>query len=340
MLTTMSEVTGVTKIINGVDNANLMSVDSTEPYKTEVDKVDEKDDTELSVDRTEPLQSEVKKEKKEEAAKVEIEAEEKVDVDAEVKEKEKEEKEIPVVAEKVPVSVERRIGKITKKWRSAERAAEYEKNKRKEVETELAKLRLTIPTTAKPAAEDFEDTTEYIEALTDWKIEQKLNAQKLNTDKEAKEIVEKDTANTAETELDAITEDGRDKYDDYDKLVFDENLVITQNMYDIVITSDIAADVLYFLGKNPEKALALSDMSTIKIAKEIGKIELEIEKSTPKLNTASEGEIVNVEKPTPVIKKKVTKAPAPIEPVKADGVVEKDPASMSMKEYRAWRNQK
>jgi len=35
--------------------------------------------------------------------------------------------------------------------------------------------------------------------------------------------------------------------------------------------------------------------------------------------------------------KKTTKAPAPIQSVRTDGVVDKDPNKMSAKEYRVWR---
>ena len=44
-----------------------------------------------------------------------------------------------------------------------------------------------------------------------------------------------------------------------------------------------------------------------------------------------------MEKKTPPPVKKVTKTPEPITPVRTTGAVDKDPAQMSMKEYRAWR---
>jgi len=73
-------------------------------------------------------------------------------------------------------------------------------------------------------------------------------------------------------------------------------------------------------------------MTPLKAAKEIGKIELALSK--PAKKEVKEEKVEKVEKP-PV--KKLTKTPEPITPVKADGIIEKDPSQMSMKEYRKWR---
>jgi len=335
MLQTLDEVKKVeldtTGIINGVDNANLMSVDSTTPIQNEADEVSSEEkaavgEKEEKEEKTVEGKGENNEVKTEEEKELETKSDEELDKESAVSKVEKD-------------PVEKRIGKLTKKWRSAERDRDYQKTKRLEVEAELKKLKLTIPTTDKPVAEDFEDTATYLEALTEWKVDQRLNTQLAEMNAETEEVKDKQTADDIEEELETVADRGRDKYDDYDELVFDKDLTLTQGMIEVIILSDIAEEILYYLGKHPEMSETLSEMSTLKAAKELGKLEVEIAAAIPNPNASSEGDITpeGETKPKATPKKKTTKTPEPIVPVKATGVTEQDPLKMSPKEYRAWR---
>ena len=70
-------------------------------------------------------------------------------------------------------------------------------------------------------------------------------------------------------------------------------------------------------------------MTTLKAAKEIGKIEARLVEGEKK------PEEKKAEPSAPA--KKLTQTPEPIEPVRSTGATEKDPSQMSPKEYRAWR---
>jgi len=331
MLKSIEEVQQVEGgVINGVDNPNLMSVDSTTPLQTEADEItaEETATEEESKKPAEEAEKKVEGEEKksgEELSEEELAAEEAEEAEAE--------------AAKTPAkdSVERRIGTLTKRWRTAERDLDYERTKRREAEGKLKQLQLTVPATDKPDPEDYEDTPAYLEALTDWKVEQKLNLRQAEVTTETEEINEKQTADEVEEELETIADKGRDKYDNYDDLVFDKDLVLTQDMIETILLSDIAEEVLYYLGQNPEVAAELGEMSAFKAAREIGKLEVEIAANIPKPNVATKGEGISPDKSVTPVKKKLTKAPAPIVSVKAEGVSEKDPLKMSPKEYRAWR---
>jgi hypothetical protein len=316
MLETLDEirkaelVTG--RIINGVDNANLTSVDSTAPIQTEVDELQEGEEKEE--EKTSAEEGEGKPEEKELPAKKEDEEKETTD-------------------ERDPV--EKRIGKLTKRWRTAERERDFEKAKRLEVEEELKKLKSTIPETARPKREDFEDDDAYIDALTDWKIENKVKGLQEDSAKKTVEEKEQQTASEVEQELEEISDKGREKFSDYDQFVFDKDLALNQGMIETIILSEIAEDILYYLGKNPDLSAAISEMSTLKAAKEIGKIEVKLAEKIPEPSMSTEGKIEEGKKTLPV--KKVTKTPEPITPVRSTGAIDKDPTQMSMKEYRAWR---
>jgi hypothetical protein len=313
-------------IINGVDNPNLLSVDSTTPVVTDADVIKKEEETKPEVKAAEKEPEKKADDKKEEEKKVEEKAkDEPPKASAENTDKDKKE----VKEDDLRDPVEKRIGKLTKKWRTAERERDFERAKRLEAETELAKLKSQIPSADKPKREDFEDDEEFLEALTDWKVESKLKTHSEVVTKKIGEDAEKQAATEIEQELEEISEKGQDKYEDYSTVVFDKDLVLTQGMVETALLTDIAEDILYYLGKNPDISAAIGEMPALRAAKEIGKIEARLvaEKKKPDEKKA--------DPPAPA--KKLTQTPEPIDPVRSTGAIDKDPSQMSAKEYRAWR---
>jgi hypothetical protein len=110
--------------------------------------------------------------------------------------------------------------------------------------------------------------------------------------------------------------EARAKWADYDVVTRNQALPFTESFLSVVTESEQAADILYHLGKNPNEAWRLVNLSERNLARELGKLEAKL--SAPK--------------PTPKL------APDPVKPVtgiNAGG--SKDPAKMSMAEYIAWR---
>lgn len=323
MLQSLDEVKKVEmaagSVMNGVDNANLMSVDSTTPIKTKVDI----------------LESEEEKGEVPDTSKTEKKPEEKVEALPKEKEEKKEEK-----PPETKDAVTKRIGDLTKKWRTAERERDFERARITKLEEELTKLKSTVPATAKPKKEDFEDTDAYNEALMDWKLEEKLRVTKEESAKKVEKDEEKAAVDEVFQNLDEVMEKGREKYTDFNELVLDENLVLTPEMTEVILQSESAIDLFYYLGQNPDESAVIAKMPLSRAAREIGKIEVKV--LSEKKEEEEEEEVPPKKppvKPTPPVKK-TTKAPEPITPLKADGVVDKDPSQMTPKEYRAWRESK
>jgi len=321
MLKTIDEIKEVEieagVVVNGVDNANLMSVDSTEAIKTAPEK-----------EKTSEESIDAKEEKKKEEGE---EKEEKEEKEEEKKEEEKEEEnEADFTSENDSKPVKKRIGELTKKWRTAERERDFEREKIQELEVKLAELSAKVVDDSKPNKEDFDDEDEYIEALTDWKIESKLKAlQKDSTGSNLKKR-EVDTEINAESEIyvglgDAI-ENGNKKYKDFAKVALNKDLILSPEVAKIILDTDIPEDLMYFLGENPDESERISGLDQVRAAKEIGKLEIKLEKKKE--------EVVK-----PTIRKQ-SKAPEPIIPLRSEGVTEKDPNKMSPAEYKAWRSKK
>jgi len=74
-------------------------------------------------------------------------------------------------------------------------------------------------------------------------------------------------------------------------------------------------ELLYHLGKNPELASELADLSPAKLAKRLDRIELDL--TTPKQS----------------------KAPTPLTPVNPRGSSSKDPSNMTDREFANWRRE-
>jgi hypothetical protein len=148
--------------------------------------------------------------------------------------------------------------------------------------------RQTVPVAPKemPSIDNFESTDAYAEALALRKAEELL-AQR-DRQKEQAEIVE------AYSERE---EKARDKYDDFEDVVYNPKLRITDVMAETIQYSDLGPDLAYWLGTNPKEAERIARLSPILQAREIGKIEVRLSDNPPV--------------------KKTTSAPTPISPVTA-----------------------
>jgi hypothetical protein len=137
-----------------------------------------------------------------------------------------------------------------------------------------------------PSADYFASTEDYAEALAEQRAEQKI-AQR-EAAKHQKEVFEA---------YQDREEEAREKYDDFDQVIQNPKLAVTELMAQTIRESDIGPDVAYYLGTNPKEAARISKLSPASQIKEVGKIEIRLE-SNPSV-------------------KKTTNAPAPIAPVSA-----------------------
>jgi hypothetical protein len=94
----------------------------------------------------------------------------------------------------------------------------------------------------------------------------------------------------------------RAQHDDYDEVMSDAlNIPVTQALQEALLSSPMLEQLKYHLAKNPDKVEELASMSPTRVAAEIGRLEAKLE---------------NQSKPAP---RPVSKAKAPITPVKVQG---------------------
>jgi hypothetical protein len=199
---------------------------------------------------------------------------------------------------------QRRIGRLTaeKYQHERERDAEREEVKRLQAKLAMYEAGSNKPQDGKPREEDFEGRPygDYLDALTDWKFEQKLQA---NQAKESEQKTKLETQNWHQERSDALddnAEQAKEAFPDFQRVI-DKAIPqggLAPHVRKAFLAADNGAYALYALAK--EGTLEdLNDMSPERAAMQIGRMEdkgLSLSKQKTKTN-----------------------APAPLSPAKGTG---------------------
>lgn len=162
-----------------------------------------------------------------------------------------------------------------------------------------------------PKREEFRDDDAYLQAQIEHLAEQKA--------------AEKFAERERQQQQERISETFREKADkaaerfpDFDAVISNPLLPINDGMAEFIADSDLGPDLAYHLGKNPHKAAQIAQMSPIKAARELTRIEAELASKPPPRTSA---------------------APAPITPIGASKASSKSLEDMSFDEFAARRRQ-
>lgn len=102
-----------------------------------------------------------------------------------------------------------------------------------------------------------------------------------------------------------------------DEVPFADARGVPTPFIDAVLDSDKPAELLAWLGKNPEEAAAFANLSPAQIGRRLARLEDRIEREA-KVQTSS--------------------APVPLKPLQSKAVADKDPGAMSDAEFATWRH--
>lgn len=224
---------------------------------------------------------------------------------------------------------QRRIDKLNARHADAQRELEYWKREALQKGATAPKPETKVD--QKPAAgdekpnpNDFDSHEEYVDALTDWKLTQKLKERDQSAEK-ARAQTEQEKAEKAH--LDRVKA-FKEKNADFDDVVSElEGKPISAAVEAILVSSEQGPELLYELAKHPEEFERINSLGWLAAAREIGKLESKLATSTP----------------APKEPKKITQAPKPIEPVGkgSSGPVSKDPSDpdLSQADYERIRRE-
>lgn len=160
----------------------------------------------------------------------------------------------------------------------------------------------------KPTMAQFANVENYVEAVADWKLQQREQATKQEREQQAqKSMLSK--AESIYSEAEKIQGFDRDEFD---------ALPLTPAIAQAIIDSDLPAKVMAHLTSNPAEVDRIAKLAPARQAAEIGKLEAKISTAETSVQTS--------------------KAPAPIKPVGSRGGSNAgDLAKASMEDYIAAR---
>lgn len=212
---------------------------------------------------------------------------------------------------------QRKVDKLTKQKAEAQREVEFWRAKALEAqkpagETKAAEQKPNVDLSKKPVADNFEKHEEFIEALTDWKLDQKLAAEKAN----ARETELKgEKQKMLKTHGDRVNEFKKATPDFAEKMEDIADKRISGAIQSSILESEFGPNIMYEFAKNPAELERLHSLSPEAQARAIGRMEAKFESSSEVKKTETAAEKVP--------DKKVTSAPKPINPVNSKAGVAK-----------------
>jgi len=154
-----------------------------------------------------------------------------------------------------------RIQQLTARLRAAEAERDALKAQTASVPRDTAAQAPAQPAapTPKPTPDQFTDYGEFIEALTDWKTDQKLTAAEQRRAQAAQQAQAEAEARRIETSFNQRKAAARQKYDDFDAIAINAptRIPIGSLIDAWVMEHPTGADVLYHLQKHPDDLDAL-----------------------------------------------------------------------------------
>jgi len=170
----------------------------------------------------------------------------------------------------------------------------------------------------KPAREMFPSDEAYVEALTDWKLEQRLPHKMQELAGQQQESAMQYAFLQKEAAV-------RKDYADYDNAIAESaDVRIPADIVPSIITSEYGPDIRYYLAKNPDVAQALNHVPPYVAIKEIGRIEAAIAAQRYTAQTRNTRQ---------------TKTPPPIAPVRSGDAAQHDLDKLPMKDFIKRREQ-
>lgn len=210
------------------------------------------------------------------------------------------------------------------------------------------------PAKAKPKQDDFESYDAFTEALADWKVETRLEAERKALREEVEQRFQKqEQAREAERETRLLEERrqrfiesqnaAKARHEDYDEVVrANAGMEIGATAVRYCQDSPLGPEITYFLAKHPDIAEELNHAHPATALVRIGKIEAIIESQLDEHAAEVSGQapattVAAAASDVPP-RVSISKAPSPAPRVEGGAVVpEKDPSKMTHAEYRAFR---
>lgn len=179
--------------------------------------------------------------------------------------------------------VQKRIDRLTRQLRDKERNEAELRDRLARIEGRMeGSAPKPTATSDKPRLENFASYDEYNEALTDWKVDQKLKARETEQQQTQRQRSSAQLNAERQERFLESSEDAREKYDDYDEVVFGKQNKVPVWAAPLIAETEQPAEMAYYLAKNTEEARRIYSLHPEKAAIELGKLEVKLTTPPPK----------------------------------------------------------
>lgn len=166
---------------------------------------------------------------------------------------------------------------------------------------------------AKPQPSQFNSYDEYVDAVTDWKVDQKLKAR--DSERQKQDQTQRQVSKAQERTValaDRLMTDGKDieDFEDVMQTITANDFPVSAAMRDYLEDAERPALVAQWLADNPDQARRIYGMNSAAATRELDKVAATLTRPA-----------------------RTSNAPPPVPTVGGRQVVNKDPAKMSMDEY-------
>lgn len=165
---------------------------------------------------------------------------------------------------------QKRIERANAKLTAAQQETEYWKQQALKNQPDQKPVESKSESISKPKAENFDSHEEYVEALTDWKLEER---EKKNESLKKQNEVKTQFQNQVQTFQSKVQEFKKSNEDFDEVLESVDDIPLSVGFQEALITSDFGPQVMYELAKNPKELERINALSPIVQAREIGKLE-------------------------------------------------------------------
>lgn len=213
---------------------------------------------------------------------------------------------------------------------SQRKAAETEAQQAKREAAELRARMEAMSAQAAPVKEEprpdrskFANDEEYIEAVAEWKADQRL-AKREQEQAEARSKAEREQLVKG---WQAAQQRARAEIEDYDDVIKGSDVNLPGHLHQAILESDVGPHMAYYFAKHPDEAKRYAAMTPTKALRELGRLEDRL---------AEDVDDQTATKPSSKTEIETSKAPPPTTRVKDARAVDPGPAQ-SFEEYRARR---
>lgn len=217
--------------------------------------------------------------------------------------------------------VAKRIDELTKNWRDTERDRDHWRElamraQKQEPQPQVKQEVQASTDDPEPTLEDVAwDVPKYTKEWHAW--------QKRQEKREADREKQAETQKVRVTKLQESAAAFSATTPDFNDVVYNPNLPVTDSMMEVISESDNPAAVAYWLGKNVEEARKIASMTPAGVGRAIARIESQLERVEPEQRQPTQ--------------KTVTQAPPPPTTLSGNKVPSKKFEEMTMAEYDAER---